>query len=93
MSQNTKTLISFKTDKTLRDETKAVAKDLGIPLSTAFNAFLKQFVRDRSITLSDNDTPNAFLASCIREARTEYAAGSTDGPFEDSESLLTALKS
>lgn len=92
MSQNVKTLISFKTDKSLRDEAKEVAKELGIPLSTAFNAFLKQFVRDKAIVLSSNDQPNPFLIACVHEARKDYQAGNTEGSFSSADDFLAALK-
>jgi len=46
------TTITIKTEKKLRDKAKRTAKKLGIPLTTAMNAMLRQFVRDRSITVS-----------------------------------------
>lgn len=46
------TTITIKTEKKLRDKAKRTAKELGIPLTTAMNAMLRQFVRDRSITVS-----------------------------------------
>ncbi len=49
---NTKTTITFKTDKKLRDQAKKVASDLGIPLTTVINAQLAEFVRERSFSVS-----------------------------------------
>lgn len=46
------TTITIKTEKKLRDKAKQTAKELGIPLTTAMNAMLRQFVRDRSVTIS-----------------------------------------
>ena len=46
------TTILLKTDKTLKDEASRVAKELGVPLTTVINTYLRQFVRDRSISLS-----------------------------------------
>ena len=45
------TNILIKTDSKLRDSAKEVAEDLGVSLTTAVNAFLKQFVRDRRLEL------------------------------------------
>ena len=51
---NTHTILNVKTDKKLKAEAKKVSEELGVPLSTVINAFLKQFVRDKEITLSAN---------------------------------------
>ena len=46
------TTILLKTDKELKNEASRVAKELGVPLTTVMNAYLRQFVRDRRISLS-----------------------------------------
>ena len=73
---NTHTILNIKTDKKLKASAKAVADDLGVPLSTVVNAFLKQFVRDKSITLSAREyQPTPFLVEAIEEARLQRATG------------------
>ena len=63
---NTHTIINVKTDKKLKVEAKKVAAELGVPLSTVINAFLKQFVRDKEITLSANQyRPTPYLESIL----------------------------
>ncbi|MBI3633242.1 MAG: hypothetical protein HY226_03055 [Candidatus Vogelbacteria bacterium] len=52
------TTFIIKTDKNLRDDAKATAQELGIPLTTVINALLKQFVRDRKITISSEPSPS-----------------------------------
>ncbi len=57
------TTLTIKTDKKLRDEAKRVASSLGVPLTTAVNAMLRQFVRDRQLILQEkcpfpSHTPN-----------------------------------
>ncbi|HBB44353.1 MAG: Toxin-antitoxin system protein [Parcubacteria group bacterium GW2011_GWA1_44_13] len=46
------TTILLKTDKELKNKASRVAKELGVPLTTVMNAYLRQFVRDRRISLS-----------------------------------------
>ena len=46
------TTILLKTDKELKNKASRVAKELGGPLTTVMNAYLRQFVRDRRISLS-----------------------------------------
>ncbi len=47
------TTITIKTDKKLRDDAKRTAAKLGVPLTTAVNAMLKQFVRDERLVLEE----------------------------------------
>ena len=46
------TTLLLKTNKALKDEASQVAKELGVPLTTVINAYLRQFVRDREIHIS-----------------------------------------
>lgn len=46
------TTLLLKTNKALKQEASRVAKELGVPLTTVINAYLRQFVRDREVHLS-----------------------------------------
>ncbi|MBI5400826.1 MAG: type II toxin-antitoxin system RelB/DinJ family antitoxin [Candidatus Yonathbacteria bacterium] len=52
------TTILLKTDKALKNDASRVAKELGVPLTTVMNAYLRQFVRDRRISISVEPMPN-----------------------------------
>ncbi len=45
------TTLTIKTPKKLRDDAKRTAHKLGVPLTTAVNAMLAQFVRDQRLVL------------------------------------------
>jgi len=47
-----KTLISVKIDKEIKIEAQNLSQNLGIPLSTLVNAYLRQFVREKKATFS-----------------------------------------
>ena len=47
-----KTIINIKADKEVKEQAQKVAAELGLPLSTVINAYLKEFIRNRSINLS-----------------------------------------
>ena len=49
----------IKTSKELRNDAKRLAGELGVPLTTVVNALLKQFVRERQITVSLEPQPTA----------------------------------
>ena len=48
-----KTLINIKTDKEVKEGAQALAQELGLPLSVVVNAYLKDFIRNRGITISE----------------------------------------
>lgn len=88
---NTHTILNIKTDKKLKADAQKVASELGVPLSTVMNAFLKQFVRDKEITLSANQyRPTPYLIGLIEEAKKEYEGGNVK-KFDNADDFLTAL--
>lgn len=90
---NTYTILNIKTDKKLKADAQKVAGELGVPLSTVMNAFLKQFVRDKEITLSANQyRPTPYLESILEQAKVEYEAGDFVGPFKTGGDFIAHLK-
>ncbi len=87
------TSILIKTRKDLKLEAQKIAGEIGIPLTTVINSFLKQFVREKEITLSINTyAPTPYLAQIIKEARAEYKAGKTAGPFSSVKDMIKSLE-
>jgi addiction module RelB/DinJ family antitoxin len=72
---NTKTLITVKTDKTLKKAAQDVAQEIGISLGTLINSFLRQFVRTKEVNFSVSYKPTAYLMKTIEEAEKEFAKG------------------
>jgi addiction module RelB/DinJ family antitoxin len=48
------TVLNVKIDPELKKQAQAVAKELGLPVSTVVSASLRNFVSTRSITISDS---------------------------------------
>lgn len=89
---NTHTILNIKTDKKLKAEAKKVSEELGVPLSTVINAFLKKFVREKEITLSANPyRPTPYLEQILEEAQAEYKAGEA-AVFESADDMLAHIK-
>ncbi len=90
---NTQTILNVKTDKKLKEEAKKVSAELGLPLSTVINAFLKQFVRDKEITFSANQyRPTPYLESILTAAEREFEAGDYVGPLAPSDFIAHLKK-
>lgn len=47
------TVLNVKIDKALKQQAQEVAKAIGLPMSTVVATNLREFVRNRSITISD----------------------------------------
>lgn len=90
---NTYTILNVKTDKKLKAEAKKVAEELGVPLSTVVNAFLKKFVREKEITLSvNNHRPTPYLEQILEDAQKEHSDGKAR-TFDSGKDLMSHLKS
>ncbi|MEK7541675.1 MAG: type II toxin-antitoxin system RelB/DinJ family antitoxin [Patescibacteria group bacterium] len=83
-----KTLISIKADPEVKTRAQRVAKEIGIPLSTIINAYLKQLGREKSINFAVPLRPNKKTARAIRQADKDYKKGVNISPvFETSEEM------
>lgn len=87
-----KTQVNVKVDTQVKKAAQRKAKELGLSLSAVVNVTLKQFARTGSIDLSTQKyrmTP--YLENIVKEARAEYAAGKTAGPFNTAEEFFASL--
>lgn len=87
---NDTTILSLKTKKQVKELAQMRAKQLGIPLGTLVNAFLRDLGQTGEVhfTIAEPITPK--MAKIIDEMRTEIANGDTYGPFniEEAEAFL-----
>ena len=88
---NTATILNIKTSKSLKEEARSIAAELGLPLSTVINAFLRQFVRERSVTFDARLAPTPYLERVMEEARREYKASESGEP-KNSKDFIAHLK-
>ncbi len=89
-----KTLISIKIDRDTKTRAQMVAKDIGLPLSTLVNAYLKQFVREKRVDFALPLRPNKKTAKLLDRGRTDYKKGrNIAGPFATAEDMEAYLNS
>ena len=81
VTTNTKTLITVKTDKTLKQAAQNLAAEIGVPLGTLINSFLKQFVRNKEVNFSVSYKPTEYLKRSIEEGMKEFAEGKLPKPM------------
>ncbi len=68
-------MITVKTDKKLKHAAQLVAEEIGIPLGTLVNSFLRQIVRSREIKFSSEYVPSKELLASLAEGEREIASG------------------
>lgn len=81
--------VTFRVDDELKKQADALFSELGMNLSTAFNIFLRQSVREQQLPFRvSKNTPNAVTLAAMDAAENDK---DIYGPFDDVESLMEAL--
>lgn len=81
--------VTFRVDEDLKKQADALFSDLGMSLSTAFNIFLKQSVREQRMPfVISRNVPNAVTQAAMEAAENDEEMY---GPFDSIEALKEAL--
>ncbi len=88
-----KTVLNIKTDVEVKKQAQKIARDIGLPLSTVVNAYLKEFIQDKRVIFSMHERPSARLRKIIEEARKDLMSGNVEGPFDSVDALMKSLNS
>ena len=84
--------IFIKTEPKVKEEAQKTADELGFSLSSILNAFLRQFVKTKTIHFSvAQEKPNAYLSGLIRKARADLKKGETSPKFKTVEEFIEYL--
>ncbi len=85
------TILNIKTEKGLKEEAQGLASELGVPLTTVVNSYLKQFVRERKLVL---ETEPRVKDSLMRKWHRISLEASRTGAkkFTKASDLITYLK-
>jgi DNA-damage-inducible protein J len=85
--------VSFRIDSDIKNQADRLFADLGLNMTTAFNIFLRQSVREGSIPFQITvNTPNAQTVTAMLEARSIITDSSVKR-YTDVEEALKELKS
>ena len=81
--------VTFRVDEELKKQAEALFSDLGMNLSTAFNIFLRQSVREQQLPFNvSRNVPNAVTLAAMDAAEKDE---DIYGPFDNVSSLMEAL--
>lgn len=90
---NTATIF-IKTEPKVKKEAQRTAEELGFSLSSILNAFLRQFVKTRTINFSAkelDEIPNEYFRNAIKKAREERKQGKVSPIFDNAEDAIAWL--
>jgi addiction module RelB/DinJ family antitoxin len=76
--------IFIKAEPKIKEEAKKTAEELGFSLSSILNAFLRQFVKTKTITFSAkelDEIPNEYFKQAIKRAREQRKQGKASPVF------------
>ncbi len=81
--------ITMRIDDELKAKAEALFSELGLSMTTAFNIFLKQAVREQQIPfMVSKNVPNSTTLAAMDDAE---SAENLFGPFDSVDSLMEAL--
>ncbi len=66
-----KTVLNIKTDKKIKKEAQKVARELGLPLGTIVNAYLRELVHEKRVLFSVPPAPNQRLRKLLKEIKND----------------------
>ncbi len=85
--------VSFRIDSELKAQADSLFSSLGMNMTTAFNIFLRQSVRERSIPFNITmNTPNAETLAAMQETEDILSGKIPAKRYSDVEEALKELK-
>ena len=86
-------ILNIKTDPDTKEQLKAFAAQVGLPVSALLNAQIKQMLRNGKVEFSTALEPTPYLETIIKEAEADYRAGKNIVATETNEETLDYLRS
>lgn len=86
-------IINIKTQPETKAKAQEIARQIGVSLSSLLNAYLKQFIKTKTVTLSANEEiPNAHTLKVLKKAEENYKKGNTSPAFRTGEEAVKWLE-
>lgn len=88
-----KTMLNIKTDKEVKEDAQQVARELGLPLSTILNAYLKEFIRTKEARFSAAPRMTPKLEKLVKAAQADFKKKrSMSAVFASTDEAIAYLK-
>jgi addiction module RelB/DinJ family antitoxin len=84
--------IFIKTEPKIKEEAQRTANELGLSLSSILNAYLRQFVKTKTVNFSvQPETPSAYLQGLIKQADEDLKTGNVSPKFKTADDFISYL--
>ena len=88
------TVLNVKVKKDLKESAQEVARDLGLPLGTIINSYLRRLVDERRVEFIAHPMPNKETQKLLAEISKDIKARKNlVGPFDSSDEAIKFLNS
>ena len=88
------TVLNVKVKKDLKESAQEVARDLGLPLGTIINSYLRRLVDERRVEFVSHPMPNKETQKLLAEISKDIKAGKNlAGPFDSADEAIKFLNS
>lgn len=86
-------MLNIKIEKDLKTKAQKVAKDMGLPLSSILNRYIKEFVQEKRVEFKESYVPNAKTAKLLDKIDRDIKEGKNLSPtFTNVEDAIAYLK-
>jgi len=86
-------VVTTKVDPQTKKEAQKTAAELGMPLSVVIKAFLKQFIKTKTVEFSARDEePSEYLIRTIKQAERDLKEGKASPVFRTGEEAVKWLE-
>lgn len=85
-------VVTIKIDPQTKKDAQETAERLGMPLSVVIKAFLKQFIKTKSVEFSARDEePSEYLIKTIKQAEKDLKEGKASPVFNNAKDAIAWL--
>ncbi len=85
------TVLNIKIDPKVKTKAMKIAGDLGLSLSGVLNAYLREFIRTKTIHFSLEEKPSPYLIAALKETENQIKNGEVYS-FDNQQEALDFLK-
>ena len=68
-------VINIKTDQKIKAKAQKIAEELGFSLSAVLNAYLKKFIKEKTVYATLNEEPSEYMIQALKESEEQRKRG------------------
>lgn len=85
-------VVNIKVNPEIKKQAQEVAEELGLSLSSAINAFLRQLIRTRTVTFSVSEEPSIYMLKALKKSERDIKKGLVSPTFDTAEDAISWLE-